>query len=947
MMGMASEAFAQRLLAPPLLPPPFFGSSGATTENGLGDQAVSARLAPNPSQVIPVPASPPTISPSLKSVQTPVPRMVNPAAYPSLSRLAQTNRSLLPTGGDDGISGHGTGTSHDVTSVTLSSGDVTPSNIDHSSDADNAGNDDFPNVVELSDRVDDSTADDEGGDGSGPSVHGPPQTLPSGGVDSENGEGGGNGSDAGNAPAVTAPVSAETDGPETVPTKPAEHSLPGGAGALSDGRDGGPSVTEVVVQRPEDYTMEQLLPLLREEMERSLQERGHYEIYQRWRSYIGERLVATAPRNSNFEMRGNCRVPWVEQMLRAPIAAPVEAERFSRELHEEFQNGNAGLVRVVLGARAAMGLQGEVPEPFVAPASTDEAMTVVEEKVLAARAGLSKAISTLTQSEAEELDKNLLMAFCGTSKIGHTVDPRYARLARRLCDLMEKMDRSGLYDSALALACLTDETLLDSLSRIPETDPKTISGVTGTIVREIQTDAGRIIVGGRGNNIYNLDELTDVCAVIDLGGNDQYLEGTVNFRRPVLVIIDLEGDDYYRGQNAGVQGGAVFGCSLLVDRRGNDVYQASDVAQGSALCGVGILVDMDGNDYYGGVRRVQGHALGGIGILLDKNGNDQYRAALSAQGFGGPLGFGILDDLHGDDAYHCGGYYLDGYPETPGYDGWGQGIGAGLRQIAAGGIGILLDGDGDDVYEYDYMGHGGGYWAGLGIARDFAGNDTRYGGTRKMFDGSPRSERMFQRFGCGFGCHYAIGFCFDDGGDDVYGNTIMGIGMGWDLGIGYLCDIGCGNDVYNGTGSQNEGYGMQAGMGVLFDYGGDDVYAGRSQGTAPASVSPDYHRLPECGGNFGFVVDYGGNDRYGSGASNNAVTQRGSKGGFVIDRPLAEEYERMKAEYEVLEAARMAGTSGRTGGVARPAGGAVSNPGATDGRGATLPRNFPGRPGSR
>ncbi|MDO4558057.1 MAG: hypothetical protein Q4C47_03735, partial [Planctomycetia bacterium] len=325
-----------------------------------------------------------------------------------------------------------------------------------------------------------------------------------------------------------------------------------------------------------------------------------------------------------------------------------------------------------------------------------------------------------------------------------------------------------------------------------------------------------------------------------------------------------------------------------------------------ALCGVGILVDMAGDDYYGGVRRVQGHALGGLGILIDREGKDQYHAALWAQGFGAPLGFGLIEDSLGDDTYYCGGWAFDGYPETPGYDGWGQGIGAGLRQIACGGIGVLLDGDGDDIYEYDYMGHGGGYWAGLGIARDFAGNDTRYGGTRKMYDGSPRGERMYQRFGCGFGCHYAIGFCFDDDGDDVYGGTIMGLGMGWDLGIGYLCDAGCGNDVYNGTGSQIEAYGMQAGMGVLFDYGGDDTYMGGSrgsvQGTAPTGINPDYHRLPECGGNFAFLVDYGGTDRYSCNAPNNAVTQRGGKGGFLIDRPLPAEYEQMKSEYESAQA---------------------------------------------
>ena len=188
--------------------------------------------------------------------------------------------------------------------------------------------------------------------------------------------------------------------------------------------------------------------------------------------------------------------------------------------------------------------------------------------------------------------------------------------------------------------------------------------------------------------------MANVSAVIDLGGDDTYVEGTVSIQRPVLVILDLGGNDTYRGSKPGIQGGAILGVSMLLDAAGNDTYQAKDVAQGSALGGAGILIDREGSDAYVGLRRVQGHALGGLGILLDRAGNDRYHAAMWAQGFGNPLGFGVLDDLSGDDHYFCGGLYYDSYEETPGYEGWGQGIGAGLRQVANGGIGVILDGGG-------------------------------------------------------------------------------------------------------------------------------------------------------------------------------------------------------------------------------------------------------------
>jgi len=296
---------------------------------------------------------------------------------------------------------------------------------------------------------------------------------------------------------------------------------------------------------------------------------------------------------------------------------------------------------------------------------------------------------------------------------------------------------------------------------------------------------------------------------------------------------------------------------------------------------VGILVDHAGNDVYVGIRRVQGQAIGGVGILLDRSGNDRYHAAMWAQGFGGPLGLGVLDDLAGKDHYYAGGQYLDTYPESPGYEGWAQGVGAGLRQVANGGIGVMLDGGGDDVYEFDYMGHGGGYWLGVGLARDFGGDDRRLGATRKAFDGKPRSQKRFQRFGNGFGCHYSLGFCFDDAGNDSYGGTVMGAGHAWDLSIGVLCDF-AGDDRYEAAGQHTQGSGAQASLGILFDYEGDDVYLGQGQGYASSRIS--YHSLPTCGGNFSYVVDYGGEDEYGSGVQNSSYNRRGSDAGFVIDR---------------------------------------------------------------
>ncbi len=629
-----------------------------------------------------------------------------------------------------------------------------------------------------------------------------------------------------------------------------------------------------------------LMKVLHWEMVAGLKRREIESRFVQFRNYAGSRLDATAGPYERSEVTGNCRLKWYDHLLRNPLKAAGEAEEFTRKLHEDVSGDCRGLARALATVAEKLDLAQRETLPTAPVDSPQQALAAVESALTGAQVAYAEALATLTKSQIRELSGSLYSSLTGSNKNGHTLDDRGT--ARRMCDLMEKMDRSAMHRAAEALAPLTDEQLLSQLRSLPEEGSVTAAGVTGPVVRLVHTPAGTIVVGGRGANTYRLDEMPGVNVVIDLGGDDTYHEGVVSMRRPVLIVIDLDGNDRYRGTKPGVQGSAILGVSMLIDAAGDDLYQARDVAQGSALAGVGMLVDYEGDDVYQGVRRVQGHAIGGLGILIDRAGHDRYRAAMWAQGFGGPLGFGMLDDLSGNDHFFAGGLYLDSYPETPGYEGWSQGIGAGPRQVANGGIGVILDGGGDDVYEFDYMSHGAGYWCGTGFARDFGGNDQRLGATRTAYDGSPRREQRFQRFGIGLGCHYSLGFCFDDAGDDTYHGTIMGLGFAWDLAVGYLCDFS-GNDRYTATGNYTQGNGAEAGLGVLFDRDGNDVYKGNGQGVAPAGIT--YHKLPACGGNFSFVVDHGGTDKYGCGARNNTYSKRGNSGGFLIDRPASKSIE--------------------------------------------------------
>ncbi|MGL4594208.1 MAG: hypothetical protein ACRCUY_05715 [Thermoguttaceae bacterium] len=637
-----------------------------------------------------------------------------------------------------------------------------------------------------------------------------------------------------------------------------------------------------------DPNSKEKIQLMYDEIVNGLKTRSWTGKYDMWRSYARSTLRNTASLNTGSEVDGRCRLSWYQQLYNDVLPSVFDAEEFSRFMHVGLGRNHRYIAEAMTMIRQKLDVpaRNDGGVRFLQCKTSIDALNEVKRCLIEAKMHHARALSTLTSAEINELNQGLVQTFVGSGCVnGHTIPSR--SVGRRLVNIVEKMDKTGFHDAAESLIPLTNQSLLALLEQLPTEGLPTVM-MNGQTVQRLVTSAGDIIIAGRENNVFDLDspEFRDVICLINRGGNNSYREGTCGLHRPVFALIDLHGNDTYTGVKPGIQGGSVLGVSILVDCEGSDSYSAGDVAQGSTLVGAGMLFDFGGNDNYKGLRRVQGHALEGIGLLVSRSGDDKFRAAMWAQGFGAPGGFGVVENSAGNNYYYCGGLYIDSYPEHPGYDGWGQGIGAGIRQVANGGIGLFMNGEGNDVYEVDYFGHGGGYWLGVGIARDFGGNDIRHGTTKSAYDGGPRREKEWTRFANGFGCHYALGFCIDDAGSDVYGGTIMGTGMAWDLSIGYLCDFG-GNDKFLATGGMTQGVGAEGSIGVLYCYGGDDVFNGRNQALCSGSIT--YHSPSQCGSNFSFLINYGGNDTYGCGVQNNSYAQRGTPGGFLVDRPTDKE----------------------------------------------------------
>ena len=366
------------------------------------------------------------------------------------------------------------------------------------------------------------------------------------------------------------------------------------------------------IQNPPAWPGNPLAPgaigLVEREIVGSLQERGVAQNFARYQSYASMKLDTTARPFTGNEVAGNCRLKWYDHMLRNVTRAPAEAEAFTRLLHYSLASDHRGLEQVLVTVREKMDLGRRLPRTFATVDSPDAALTGVEQAIAGAQVGYAKALATITRTELAELSRSLYPVLVSQNTVGHTLEDRGT--GRRLCDLMEKMDRAGFYDAADALAPLADPGLLEQLANLPEAAVAAPAGVTGSIVRQIDTPAGPVIVGGRGPNTYHLDEMADVAAVIDLGGDDVYHEGTVSPERPVLVVIDLDGNDVYRGSQAGHPGRGDAG-RLDADRRGGRRrLPGPGRGPGLGLCRRRHPRRLRRQRRYAGLRRVQGPGPG-------------------------------------------------------------------------------------------------------------------------------------------------------------------------------------------------------------------------------------------------------------------------------------------------------------------------------------------------
>jgi HEAT repeat protein len=431
------------------------------------------------------------------------------------------------------------------------------------------------------------------------------------------------------------------------------------------------------------------------------------------------------------------------------------------------------------------------------------------------------------------------------TEFGLPVDTSRKADSDRLLDIIKKLDIHALIAAAEIVVPASQITsqgfAANGFNAAPLTEP--IVGVTGTVLYYEETEWGRFIIGGDGENIYT----GDFAAILDVGGDDIYRSragGAMGgLTHPYALVVDLKGDDYYDSGGKSVSQGAGFlGIGVLIDHDGNDSYRAGSYAQGAGLFGVGVLIDYAGDDDRRGGYFMQGAGHCGIGLLFDDgdNGDDRYLASTWAQGFAGTFGYGLLYDAGGDDNYRCGGVYLHEPLLPHDNQSFSGGFGMGWRPRAGGGIGVLYDnGTGVDYYDAEVMSFGSSYWYSIGILCDGGGND-RY---------------SLAHYGLGAGIHLSLGAFYDRSGDDQY-RSRMGVvgGTAHDLSVSVFVD-GSGDDSY-GT-CDGWGVSLTNSFGLFIDRLGNDTYGVRPEGFSFGNV-----RWDRGFAGVGIFLDLEGDDVY-------------------------------------------------------------------------------------
>jgi len=402
--------------------------------------------------------------------------------------------------------------------------------------------------------------------------------------------------------------------------------------------------------------------------------------------------------------------------------------------------------------------------------------------------------------------------------------PDGARYYPAIDDVAQLLDEQSLWYGCLKALQATQDARRE-LGSVPAPD----SGWPDFDFRA-PTLWGTIVIDHHSNGEQQVDDpflVVRITSPTPLHGT----AGATGRRRPLSVALLLDGapavgcaaDDDLRGCSNMSLASGILGCGIVYAAGDQPTtYRTQGWGMGAGVFGLGALIDEGGNDSYRMRFAGMGAAFFGAGLLLDAAGDDHYVLEEGdGEGFGGPGGIGVLADRSGNDTYYvepdpAKAGRADSHSDYKVAANNAQGAGFGRRgdgsdgHAWAGGLGVLIDVDGNDTYRAGNFSQGIGYWYGTGLLWD-GGGDDEYRGVY---------------YTQGSGAHFAIGALIDEGGNDTHvleQTAGAGLGFGWDVVDALLIDRGSGNDRYEAK-YDSIALATKRSTALFLDEGGDDTY---------------------------------------------------------------------------------------------------------------------------
>jgi hypothetical protein len=300
--------------------------------------------------------------------------------------------------------------------------------------------------------------------------------------------------------------------------------------------------------------------------------------------------------------------------------------------------------------------------------------------------------------------------------------------------------------------------------------------------------------------------LGGVAVIVDASGSTSWQAESKSLSASdmgISILVDTGGDDTYSTIHTSQASAGPGGCSILLDAQGNDHYISSatpvlfpsaQLPQQNFSASQGF-----GSGRFGAV--LDGHSFtGGVGILVDRAGDDCYEASVFAQGAGYGFGVGALADLAGNDSYRCSWYGMGSAAHSACgflYDAAGDDryhashymIGGAANDLA---LAVFTDSAGNDSYIAQNASFGYGLLNSFALCIDSAGDDS-YRLENGLGLGAARNERQQTLRGL----MQTYGLFYDGDGEDAYFPHRFNNSSSWanpDLNQ-FLFGIGC--DIVN------------------------------------------------------------------------------------------------------------------------------------------------------